>query len=266
VAAKLTDVNGEHEPMSDAVPVGYCEARLEPLSDYLGNIEFVSSSQLRRFARSGLTGLQLPDAGVVTGTVMGEAFHALVLEPEAFERGYLVLLDAAGDQHAVSEQGLMDRTWLDAWQWSALCGARNALLACKQAPLADWLANGRKELSIYWRDEEGIGWKARPDCLAPGIVFDLKTTSDCRPEAFRRTRQRFDYDLQAAHYVETVAHLTGQEPRFAFVAVELNAPYAVWVHELCGSEIDTARARLGELKKAYIEASRAAGTGTTSQE
>lgn len=237
-------------------PVDTCQARCEPLADYLGNREFVSSSQLRRFDRSGLTGAQLPDAGIVPGTVMGEALHALVLEPDAFAQQYLVLADAAGEQYARSEQDLMRREWLDAWQWAALSGARDALFACRQAPVSHWLSTGRKELSIYWRDASGAPWKARPDCFTDEIVLDLKTTSDCRPDAFSRTRERFNYDLQAAHYVDAVTRLTGNRPRFAFLAIELNAPYAVWVHELGGNEIDAANARLVELKRAYLAASK----------
>ena len=229
-----------------------CESRREPLSDYLANDTFVSSTQLRRFGKVGLTAAQLADGGVVTGTVMGEAFHALVLEPEVFATQYLVLADTHSDQAAVPEDELMQRQWLDAWQWSALSHGRDALLACR--PVSDWLSAGRKELSIYWSDVSGAQWKARPDCFTNEIVLDLKTTSDCRPPAFGRTRDRFGYDLQAAHYVDAVARLTGTAPRFAFLAVELSAPYSVWIHELCASELATARRQLDELKSGYIAA------------
>ena len=237
-------------------PVNSCKSRREPLADYLSNRDFVSSSQLRRFDQSGRIAAQQPGAGVAPGTVMGEALHALVLEPEAFSRQYLVLANAASDQHTRSEQDLMQREWLDAWQWTALSGARNALMACSQAPVSQWLSDGRKELSIYWRDATGAAWKARPDCFTGEIVLDLKTTSDCRPAAFSRTRERFGYDLQAAHYIDAVARLTGNTPRFAFLAVELNAPHVVWVHELGSNEINVASARLGDLKRAYLDAGR----------
>ncbi|UCD67375.1 MAG: PD-(D/E)XK nuclease-like domain-containing protein [Betaproteobacteria bacterium] len=242
----------------------FCESRREPLADYLANREFVSSTQLRRFDRSGLTASQLADGGLVTGTVMGEALHALVLEPEVFAAQYLVLADAEHDLRAPSEHELMQRTWLDAWQWSALCRARDTLLACEQFPVADWMSSGKKELSIYWTDKAGAGWKARPDCFTRDIVLDLKTTGDCRPDAFRRTREQFGYDLQAAHYTEAVARLTGTTPRFAFLAVELSAPYAVWVHELGADEIGAARLRLDQLKTAYVVASNAAGDAVSS--
>ncbi|UCH47740.1 MAG: PD-(D/E)XK nuclease-like domain-containing protein [Betaproteobacteria bacterium] len=254
-----TNEPGANEPMSKQCEAGFCESRREPLADYLANRDFVSSTQLRRFDKSGLTASQLADGGLVTGTVMGEALHALVLEPEVFSQQYLVLADADHDRRAPSEAELMRRIWLDAWQWSALSYARDALLACSQAPVADWLSAGNKELSIYWIDEVGARWKARPDCFTRGIVLDLKTTSDCRPDAFKRTREHFGYDLQAAHYVEAVTRLTGSTPQFAFLSVELSAPYSVWVHELEAGEIRAARLLLDQLKHAYIAASKTAG-------
>ncbi len=186
---------------------------------------------------------------------MGEAFHALVLEPQLFSKHYLVLAETTTGQRVDSEDAAMQREWLNAWQWSALCRGRDALLAFRQAPVSDWLSAGKKELSIYWADSQGGRWKARPDCFTDRIVLDLKTTNDCGSESFRRTRERFGYDLQAAHYVDAVARLTGEAPRFAFLAVELNTPYAVQVHELDELDLDTARRRLHRLKDAYVAAS-----------
>jgi len=235
-----------------------CESRREPLGDYLADRAFVSSTQLRRFGKVGLTASQLVDGGVVTGTVMGEAFHALVLEPDVFSKQYLVLADTHPGQAAISENELMQRRWLDAWQWSALSHGRDALLACTQFPVSEWLSAGEKELSIYWSDAAAARWKARPDCFTSDIVLDLKTTNDCRPQAFARTRDRFGYDLQAAHYVEAVARLTGRTPRFAFLAVELCAPYSVWVHELGADDLGAAQRQLDQLKSAYVAATVAA--------
>jgi len=234
--------------------VKYCESQREPLEDYLANRDFVSSSQLRRFARTGLTASRSHESSVVGETVMGEAFHSLVLEPHVFSQQYLVLDDTRGTQQVGSEVEAMQRHWLNAWQWSALCKGRDALLREQQAPVSQWLANGRKELSIYWGDPDNGFWKARPDCFTDTIVVDLKTTSDCRSAPFRRTRERFGYDLQAAHYVDAVSHLTGSDPRFAFLAVELSTPYAVQVHELSAGELAAARKRLSALKRSYIAA------------
>ncbi len=235
-------------------PVRHCETRREPLSVYLASHAFVSSSYLRRFDKLGLTASQLPNGGTVQGAVMGEAFHALVLEPEVFATQYVVLAESESSHAAIAEEDAMQRRWLDAWQWSALHNARDAVFACKQFPVADWLSIGEKELSIYWSDEADAKWKARPDCFTPDIVLDLKTTSDCRPHAFRRARERLDYDVQAAHYVDAVSRWSGGTPRFAFVAVELTKPYSMRVHELDSADLDAARSRLADLKIRYVAA------------
>ena len=242
--------------MIEDFPAGHCETRREPLSAYLASHAFVSSSYLRRFDRLGLTASQLRNGGTVRGAVMGEALHALVLEPEVFAKQYLVLADAESSQTDISEQEAMQRQLLDAWQWTALHHARDALFACKQFPVADWLSRGEKELSIYWSDGADARWKARPDCFTPDIVLDLKTTGDCRPHAFRRTRERLDYDVQAAHYVEAISRLAGQEPRFTYIAVELTKPYSVRVHELGAADLAAARSRLADLKFRYVAAAK----------
>lgn len=231
-----------------------CFTRRESLADYLANPEYVSSSQLRRFVRSGE---KLPGAAgyaVFDNAFMGEALHALMLEPEVFESQYLVLDGSVPAGRQVSESEAMQRNWLDAWQWTALSRARDAVLACTQAPVAQWLAQGEKELSIYWTDARGDNWKARPDCFTGDMVLDLKTTTDCRPEPFARTRARLRYDFQAAHYVEAVSTLTGAKPRFAYVTVELASPWTVWVHELTRNEIEDATETLRSVKLRYLDA------------
>ena len=136
-----------------------CQAKRESLGDYLANRDYISSSQLRRFVRHGPIALSAATR-LFDGSVMGEALHALLLEPQAFEAQYLVLDSSAPSNRHVSENDAMHRERLDAWQWTALVKAREAILSCAQAPLDDWLARGEKELSIYWSDESGCRWRA----------------------------------------------------------------------------------------------------------
>jgi hypothetical protein len=230
-----------------------CRSVREPLADYLANRDYVSSSQLRRFERMGEKSLGMQTGASFDGSLMGEAMHALLLEPETFVEQYLVLDGSAPAQEGLTEGDAMAREWLDAWRWSALTKARDAVLGCQQAPLAEWLAQGEKELSIYWTDAEGGRWKARPDCFTPEIVLDLKTTTDCRAEPFARTRARLRYDYQAVHYLEAVNALTGAAPRFVYVAAELSSPYAVMVHEPTAAELGAARGQLQSLKRQFRE-------------
>jgi hypothetical protein len=119
-------------------------------------------------------------------------------------------------------------------------------------------------MSIYWTDEAGRRWKARPDCFTDAVILELKTTGDVRPRAFARTRKRFGYDLQAAHYVDAVRRLTGRTLRFAFIAVELAPPFYAWVHELSPAELARAATQL-ELARARLSSSAPARPGAASR-
>lgn len=235
------------DPLS-AVPDAVQTVR-EPLATYLARGDHVSSSMLRRFA-AGLPVL----VETFPGSVMGDALHALLLEPDVFENHYLALDGSVPAGRRLSEPDAMRRTWLSTEQYAALQRAREGIEAWSREPVAQWLRTGRKELSLYWRDEHGGAWKARPDCFTDEVIVELKTTYDCRPEAFAGTRVRHGYDLQAAHYVEAVTRLTGRRPRFVFVAVEVSAPGAVWVHELPPVALAAATEELEQLKARYLAA------------
>lgn len=235
----------------------HCFVRQETLAAYLARADYASSSTLRRCLRAGpaRADARFEDDG---SQRLAQALHALVLEPARFARDYLVLdRDAPpADDH----DGALERIWLSGAEYAALSGARDAIRAYPRAPLAAWIDAGMNEKSIYWTDRAGQRWKARPDCFAGDIVLELKTTGDVSPRAFARTRRRFGYDLQAAHYVDAIERMSGRRPRFAFVAVELGAPNYVWLHELSRADLARATAEL-ETARARLTAWRAAPGG-----
>jgi hypothetical protein len=244
----IDDVVPVRQPAGDP----HCFVRQEALAAYLARADYASSSTLRRCLRAGPARADAPfeDDG---SQRLAQALHALVLEPARFARDYLVLdrdTPLRGDD-------ALERVWLSRAEYAALEAARDAIRAWPRAPLAAWLDTGMNETSIYWTDGGGRRWKARPDCYAGEIVLELKTTGDVSPRAFARTRRRFAYDLQAAHYVDAVARMSGSRPRFAFVAVELAAPHYVWVHELSPAELARAAAALPTARR-RLAAARAA--------
>jgi hypothetical protein len=229
------------------------QVRQEPLAAYLARADYGSSSTLRRVLRSGPAAADAPfeDDG---SQRLAQALHALVFEPARFAADHLVLdRDTPPAEEAIEA---LDRTWITGTEFARLAGARDAIRAYPRAPLAEWIDAGMKEMSIYWTDEAGRRWKARPDCFSDEVILELKTTGDVRPRAFGRTRKRFGYDLQAAHYVDAVRRLTGRTPRFAFVAVELQPPHYAWLHELAPAELARAGALL-ELARQRLAAARA---------
>jgi hypothetical protein len=227
------------------LPGADCQARHEPLERYLAERDHVSASMLRRFARGEeVHGQQQHPRSI------GEALHALLLEPRRFERDYWV--PSRGDP--IDEEAIASRTWLTPHEFDRLRGMRDAVLAYRRLPLAEWLEYGAREWSVYWSDAEGGRWKARPDCFSDDVVLEVKTTTDVRPHAFARARRRFLHDLQGAHYVDGIERLCGRTPRFLFVSVENVAPHYVWVHALEGPELDAARAELRALRARFADA------------
>ena len=233
----------------------HAHVRQEPLAAYLARVEHRSSSTLRRALRSGPAAADAPfeDDG---SQRLAQALHALVFEPARFANEYL-LLDR-DTPPADGEIDPLDRIWITGAEYARLAGARDAIRAYPRAPLAEWIDAGMKEMSIYWTDEAGQHWKARPDCFGDEFILALKTTGDVRPRGFARTRKRFGYDVQAAHYVDAVRRLTGRAPRFAFIAVELQPPFYAWLHELsradlarAAGQLELARERLGSSAAAH---------------
>ncbi len=230
--------------------------RQEPLDAYLARMDHVSASALRRSLHTAerAAALRIEDD---PSQRLAQALHALVLEPARFAREYFVLdRDAPTPSGDAQPDALAGRVWLSSGEYAALVAARDAIRAYPRAPLARWLDDGMKELSIYWTDDAGRRWKARPDCFTDDIVLELKTTGDVRPRAFARTRRRFGYDLPAAHYVDAVRHLAGRAPRFAFIAVELTAPHYAWLYELSAAELARAGVELAAARSRFYPASR----------
>lgn len=239
------------EPADDAT----CFSRREPLAEYLARLDYVSSSALRRYLRTGKPPAQamIPDPTPREAS-LGDALHALMLEPDRFEEDYLPLDAASPPPPGLDPSGAVLRTWLSADESMALRSMRRAVLAYARLPLATWLSEGEKELSIYWSDDFGGRWKGRPDCFTDEVILELKTASDVRPARFAKARRRYGYDLQAALYLEGVARLTGRRPRFLYVAVESTRPHTVWLHEPTQPELDAAQRSLDDVRTRFRQA------------
>jgi hypothetical protein len=242
----IDDLVRDRSPRAD----GGCYVRQEPLAAYLARTDHASASMLRRarYAADAAAAARIEEDPAQR---LAQALHVLVLEPARFAREYLVLdRDSPAPPTEELPDALERRTWLASGEYAQLVGAHDAIRTYPRAPLGRLLDEGMKELSIYWSDELGRRWKARPDCFTDGVVLELKTTGDVRPRAFARTRRRFGYDLKAAHYVEAVRRLTGRTPRFVFVAVELTAPHYVWTYELSDAELARGAAELAAARAA----------------
>lgn len=73
-----------------------------------------------------------------------------------------------------------------------------------------------------------------------GPIYDFKTAENASSEGARRAAEAYGWDVQAAHYLDTVEAATGERRRFRFVVQEKEPPYEVGVYELHDDEADDA--------------------------
>jgi len=159
-------------------------------------------------------------------------------KPELIERLKAVRPDAVilEDLKANYAKANAGRIILKAEECDQLYRMRDAVMA---HPAAKALMTGAKmvtERSVYWTDPAtGLLCRCRPDgWRVDGVVPDVKTTDDASEEGFARSIAKYRYHVQAAFYLDGIAHMQRQAddvPEFAaappkafpFLAVEKGA-------------------------------------------
>lgn len=183
---------------------------------------------------------------------LGTAAHSLILEGD--ESGVVVIdvdskrgkawTDPAGNAEAEGKIALTSK------EWAQVKGMRDSVMAHE---VAGPLFTGHKaEQSVFWQ-EDGHAYKCRPDAWKPGQLIDLKTAASADPNEFGKVAHTFGYHQSAAHYIDGVKAVTGEELPFKFVLVEKTAPYLVSVVELDWEAIDIGRQLNDRAKRIYRE-------------
>lgn len=113
----------------------------------------------------------------------------------------------------------------------------------------------RKETVQLWEDPEtGLLLKSKLDMVHKGrLVIDIKSTS-CRTFAdFLASCQTYDYDRQAAFYLDAIGGSNGAARRFVFIAVQKVKPFTIWTveHHTNGSFIETGRKKYHRLLREW---------------
>lgn len=170
---------------------------------HIRKIPAISNSRLTRF-KAKLQGevIRYPERCLV----FGQAFHAVTLE------------------HAPSG----DPVWnLRPSEWAAIQQMRDAYIG----DFGGFLAGQPKfkrltyEKPRVWKDKEtGLPCKAQFDIACRKTVFDVKTTSAWSEERFIELLDVYDYDRQAAFYLDG-----SRAEWFYFVGVQKRPPYAVHI-------------------------------------
>ena len=181
--------------------------------------------------------------------LLGSAFHTLVLEPELFDKEYIVEsanapkrpTETQRNAKKPSNQTLSAIAFWDSFDDKAKgktfvsLDDLERLTIMKQRvlehPAASTILNmsGVTEQSYQWKDSQtGEICKSRPDFHTDDgtLIVDLKTTSDASELGFQKSVHNFRYHVQAAFYLRSIE----EAQQFVFIAVESKPPYLVAVY------------------------------------
>ena len=167
--------------------------------------------------------------------IWGTMYHLMILEPDLFQACYAVLPDGIDRRTTAGKEAWLawqaeneGKTPVDRPTLVQLNGMRDAL--CANSRACEALTGGVAEQSIFW-DEDDCTCKCRPDYIKRGLLVDLKTCLDARPDAFSRACWNYRYHVQAAYYSRGYGVEYSEQPEgFLFVAQEKEPPYAVAIY------------------------------------
>ncbi len=180
----------------------------------------------------------------------GTAVHLAVLQPEQFEKRFYLdappahinrRTNAGKEEYAEWAEQHEGKEALPAPAWESIPKIVEAL---RNEPAAHMLlTSGASEVSYAWHDETLDGLcRARPDVESDhnGLLVDLKTCLDARPEAFSKACYNYSYHRQAAWYLRGACAVSGEGAftRFCFVCVERAAPYGIGVYVMDERDVE----------------------------
>ena len=223
-------------------------------ADYHAN-PFVSKSHLDEINRSPFHYWDRyinPDRVIPEPTkamLLGSAFHTMVLEPELFERDYIIEpADAPKRPTTVQRNAKKPSTQtLEAiafWDEFDKKADKKTLVSVEdferltimkqrvnEHPAASTILNleGVCERSYKWTDKNtGEICKSRPDFHTSDgtLIADLKTRGDASELGFQKSVHNFRYHVQAGWYLRSFA----EAQQFVFIAVESKPPHLVAVY------------------------------------
>jgi exodeoxyribonuclease VIII len=218
--------------------------------------EGISKSGLDLIARSPAHYAYRTASEPSRAMVIGSATHAAILEPEQFDKQYMLLRDVTDRRSSVykqaAEQFGADNV-LTGTEADAVIGMRESVrLNSTAVELLD--AEGYVEIAAFATDPiTGVLVKCKFDKLLKDLrSVDLKTTQDLRD--FAKSVANYRYHVQQAYYSDVFAWATGlQLESFDFLAVEKDAPNASRLFRLDTPSIDYGRKLYRQALDLYAE-------------
>lgn len=226
-----------------------------PQEEYF-SIEAASNSGLKLVRRSPAHFKYREDKEPSPAMAMGTHIHMALLEPERFDKHYIVATEAE-DKRSAYYRGLVkdvgaDRV-LTIKEHRKLIGMKEAAYRNKRFA-AYMSALGRNELSVVTKDPDtGVTIKCRFDRMGDSLfAFDLKKCQDARGEEFTKPISNYGYYMQVAFYEHVWFCETGERLKeFPLVAVEEDSPHGVICHDLDEIALELGRIHFREALDTY---------------
>lgn len=216
----------------------------------------ISKSGLDLVARSPAHYAYRTATETTRAMVIGSATHAAILEPEQFDKQYMLLRDVTDRRSSAykqaAEQFGADNV-LTGSEADAVIGMRESVRLNKQA-VELLTASGHVEIAVFATDPEtGVLVKCKFDKLLSDLrSVDLKTTQDLRD--FAKSVANYRYHVQQAYYSDVFAWATGlQLESFDFLVVEKDAPNASKLFALDTPSVDYGRKLYRQALNTYAE-------------
>jgi len=192
---------------------------------------------------------------------IGSLVHKMVLEPDTVEDEFCKEdfegCDLNKNSKAYKEakaswlESVGDRTVVSANDWREAEKMANNVIAIA----GGLLQNGNAEESFFVDDPiYNIRRKCRPDYYREDMkaCIDLKTTGDGTDWSFGSSLYKYNYFLQAAWYIDTLAMAGKDIETFIFITVETKPPYMVRVRELNQTAIMVGRGKYEGMLNEYV--------------
>lgn len=216
----------------------------------------ISSSDIANILRSPAHYRAAKKNGKQTPAMkLGTQCHEFLLQPERFHARYLLepadlicgpknrnpwkgMWDSLKAQAELENKELLDRsTFADIESLAqAVCDHRSA---------SALLEASERELAAYCQDPDtNLIRKAKADIVThTGIIADLKTTDDARPDPFTRTVRFFHYHMKAAWYLDVFNSIDADFSfdSFVWIAAEKIDPFGVACYAASESMLDLGR-------------------------
>jgi exodeoxyribonuclease VIII len=240
----------------------------------------LSSTKLRALQKSPAHLKAVDKKKETKALVIGDAFHAFILEPMRFAEEFVV---AAEDFNGRTKEG---KAWKEAQgDKSVLTFDEGELLkTMKSAVLANPIINkvlnskGAPEVAVFWNDPDyGFPCKAKIDWLVKenlvielpdntvieiptGSQIDLKTSVNAEYGFYRYNAQKLGYHIQGAWYLYgadwAVYQKTGktiEHRNFLHFVIEKEPPYGVQVFRLSDTLIQMGMGDIQKLLPLYVK-------------